>query len=127
MKSDNVCTAKFSLEEVRGRLESFREERTGRRIPEELWDAAARLCEHHSVNRVSKALGLNYMDLRKRVKVAEPKPRTAPSPGFLELDLKDLSGAKCLVEMEATDGAKLRIEGAADLLEIVRLFWGRDR
>ena len=125
MKSDNVCAINPALKKSAADWNRFEERRAPH--PRRAWDAAARLCEHHSVNRVSKALGLNYMDLRKRVKVAEPKPRTAPSPGFLELDLKDLSGAKCLVEMEATDGAKLRIEGAADLLEIVRLFWGRDR
>lgn len=66
-----------SMEEVQARFTAWRSNPgRGRRIPEDLWDAAVSLCTGRSVCKVSRALGLDYKALRSRFlrsKAVEPK------------------------------------------------------
>ncbi len=54
--------------QVRASLERWREQRRrGERIPDDLWDAAAKLGESEGVSKTSQVLRLDYYDLKSRV------------------------------------------------------------
>ena len=78
------------LEELQGRFATWRSTgRKGERIPEALWEAAAVAARELGVNRVSRAAGLDYTRLKRRVAgsgapQAETSP-TATGPVFVEL------------------------------------------
>ena len=126
-------TVKPTLEVVRNQFEVWRKRRRrGRRIPETLWQAAVELCREHSVFEVSRALRLNYNGLKNRV----PKARDTGLAvgrrsdfGFVKLDLGvPITPSECLVEMEAPNGAKMRMsfKGSPrdfDPVDLSRVFW----
>lgn len=102
-----------TLEDVRCRFETWRSgKKTGSRIPNGLWKAAVEQCQAHSILGVSRALRLNYNDLKERVhkskKVALPS-----SDGCMEFVKLDFEGQsrppECIIEMEAANGTKLRM------------------
>lgn len=102
-----------TLEEVRCRFETWRSrKKSGSRIPNGLWQAAVEQCQAHSILEVSRALRLNYNDLKDRVH--ESKKVVLPSRGgcveFVKLDFEGQSSPpECIIEMEAANGAKLRM------------------
>ena len=102
-----------ALEEVRRRFEAWRSrKKTCSRIPNGLWQAAVEQCQTHSILEVSRALRLNYTDLKDRVH--ESKKVALPSRDgcveFVELDFERQSRpTECTIEMEAANGAKLRM------------------
>lgn len=126
-------TEKPTLEVVRNQFEAWRKRRRrGRRIPEPLWQAAEEQCRKHSVGEVSGTLRLNYNDLKHRVQRSRGTglgvgPR--PDFGFVKLDLgAPITPSECLVEMEAPNGARMRISfkgGPRDFdpVELGRVFW----
>ena len=125
-------TLKANLEEVRDRFETWRKSNKVRsRIPDALWQAAVELCKDHSILRVSKALRLNYNDLKDRVqgmkKSAEPSSEGCHD--FVELDFKgSIFPSECVLEMEAANGAKMKVHFRGqhrdfDLEELARAFW----
>jgi hypothetical protein len=124
---------RHSLEVVRNQFEAWRKRRHCRsRIPEALWQAAADLCRERSVWEVSRALRLNYNDLKRRVHRSRDGGLAVghrPDLGFVKLDLgAPIAPPECLVEMEAPDGAKMRmsLRGAArdfDPVDLSRAFW----
>lgn len=127
-------TLRPTLETIRKRFQTWRrKERAGRRIPPALWGAAVELCQDHSVNKVSRALRLNYYGLKKRVH--ETKDEGLGSDlGFVKLDLGAplVSPSEWRVEMEAPNGAKmtLSLKGAPrdlDPVEMSRAFWSQGR
>ena len=127
-------TVKPTLEVVRNQLDAWRKRRRrGRRIPETLWQAAVELCREHSVFEVSRALRLNYNGLKNRVPKATREIGLAvgqhPDLGFVRLDLgAPMASSGCLVEMEAPNGARMRmslkgVPGDVDPIELSRAFW----
>ena len=114
------------LKKVRGELEEWRGQKSkGQRIPEELWGAAVRAVGRHGLNRVSRALGLDYYHLKKRLACAQRASRSGQSkkkrsradgsdhPVFVELasvatDVSDPHAA-CVVELEKGNGVRMRI------------------
>jgi len=125
---------RHSLEVVRNQFETWRKRRRcRRRIPESLWQAAVELCREHSIFEVSRALRLNYNGLKNRVPKATREIGLAvgqrPDFGFVRLDLgAPVTASECLVEMEAPNGAKMRMsfKGGArefDPVELGRAFW----
>jgi hypothetical protein len=130
-------TVRHPLEVVRNQFEAWRKRRPCRgRIPESLWQAGVALCMEHSVWEVSRALRLNYNDLKDRV----PKARVVglavgqrPDLGFVRLDLgAPIAPSECLVEMEAPNGAKMRMTFRGvlrdvDPVELSRAFWRQGR
>ena len=113
MKETTKTTAIHSLETVRCRIENWRTAKQGRRaMPEELWQAAAELTEHYSINRIAKELRLNYTALRDRISREQGHnlPTTVPSAGFVELraGVPGIAEA-CEAELETAAGAKLKI------------------
>jgi hypothetical protein len=91
------------------------------------------LCQDHSINKVSRALRLNYYGLKKRVQKTQ-EIGLGSDMGFVKLDLGAplISAAEWRVEMEAPNGAKmtLSLKGAPrdlDPLELSRAFWSQGR
>lgn len=134
MKKENHqdTALRSTLEEVRGRFETWRSrKKAGSPIPRALWEAAVSQCQDHSILEVSRSLRLNYNDLKARVQ--DPKKKALPSAGdsmeFVDLDLEGLSKPpQCIVEIEAANGAKLRIHylghhKGIDPVELVKVFW----
>lgn len=67
--------------------------RRGRRIPEALWEEAARLARTYGVSRVSAALRLSYYDLQRRARGGRlAKTRPPAQPTFVQLAAPALSG-----------------------------------
>ncbi len=128
-------TVRPTLEVVRHQFEAWRKRRRCRsRIPEDLWEAAADLCREHSLCEISQGLGLNYNDLKHRVqKSKDTDLAIGPGPdlGFVRVDLgAPMTPSGCLVEMEAPNGAKMRMsfKGGArefDPVELGRVFWSQ--
>jgi hypothetical protein len=129
----SVPAIRPSLESVRHQFETWRKRRRCRdRIPEALWEAAVELCMEHSIFEVSRALRLNYNGLKNRTPKArdmDPAVGKRSALGFVKLDLgAPIVPSECLVEMEAPNGAKMRMSfrGAPrdfDPVELGRVFW----
>ena len=127
-----ASAVRSSLEAVIKRFETWRKRRRTRGpIPDVLWGAAVALCREHSVGQVSRALGLDYYGLKKRIHKGKD---LGSELGFVKLDLGApiVSCPEWRVEMEAPNGAKmiLSLKGAArdlDPLEWSRAFWSQGR
>ena len=124
---------RHTLEAVRNQFEAWRKRRRCRtRIPEALWRAAADLYSEHSICEVSQTLRLNYNDLKDRVQRSKDRSLAigqGPDLNFVKLDLgTPIMPSECLVEMEAPNGAKMRLffRGVVrdvDPVELGRAFW----
>ena len=121
----------YNLEEVRDQFEHWRRSREKRSvIPDALWQAAILLFPKYSFCQISKALRLNYTDLKHRVEARRStfEQSAVPEPAFVELGLSGpIHPAECIVEMEDQKGAKMRMhfkgEAGLDLLELGKAFW----
>ena len=117
------------LEVLAQRFETWRRTRRGcRRIPEELWRAAADLARIQGLSRTATALKLGYHDLRRRLQGGEARdsPRR---PVFVEVPgvpLPPGGGERGTVEVVAASGARLIIRmpeaSPAELRCVVELF-----
>lgn len=113
------------------RLKAWRESRPrGKRIPEELWQAAANLARVEGLNLTARALRLDYYDLQRRLGCTPRarQPKAAPAT-FMELPPPDRAARLeegGTVELLKPSGARLRIHlpdtRAQDLLPVVRAF-----
>ena len=117
-----------TIEDVRNRFESWRARRKTRsRIPKSLWQAAVEVCETHSAYEVSRTLGLNFNVLKSRIALKKtPSSATGRSTEFVEVDFgQQLSCLECTLEMEAANGAKMKMHfrGDWDPLQMARIFW----
>lgn len=108
------------LEEAQRRFASWRGTgRKGRRIPEDLWQAATLAARELGVNPVSRAIGLDYMRLKRRVAGSDgvsPQTKRSPTttePTFVELAMGTVTRmAECVVEFEGARGKfTLRLAG----------------
>jgi len=134
MSSAPTATSASALEKVKQQFKIWRKTKTGReRIPASLWKSAAEVFEigDHSLHRISKTLHLNQTALKKYVQQQFPgaikvEPEEASSFIALELD-SSLPVSECVIEMEDTTGAKMRmcLRGNTDpnILEICKSFW----
>ena len=136
MQKENNPALPSPLESVQYQFEKWREARKSSRepIPENLWAAAIRLCNQHSINHVSRALHLSYTTLKKRIPGQKPvsKKKKSSLPFFVELDWqRNFPASECIIEMENAYGSKMRMrfKGQADLdlLELSRAFWTKGK
>ena len=128
-------TVKPTLEVARHQFEAWRKRRRCRgRIPETLWQAAADQCREHSICEVSRTLRLNYNGLKNRILRARDMGVAVgqrPDLGFVRLDFGvPMTSSECLVEMEAPNGAKMRMSFRGtprdfDPVELGRAFWSQ--
>jgi len=102
----------------------------GRRIPEPIWEAAARLARTYGVSPISAALKLSYYDLQRRARgeraVGTP---TQALPTFIELPTPKGSptqSPQCTIEVVHAGGARLLLRlpeaKSEDLLALLRVF-----
>jgi hypothetical protein len=125
-----------TLESVGHQFGAWRKRRRCRgQIPEALWQAAVELCRDHSIFEVSRALRLNYNDLKDRVQRSRDRGLAigqGPDLGFVKLDLgTPIMPSECLVEMEAPNGSKMRLSFRGvvrdvDPVELSRAFWRQE-
>ena len=104
--------ANKDIEEVRQRLESWRKTKKNQReqIPAYLWQEAAGLARKYSVNSVSSALRLSYMDLKEHAYGhTNPRTKKRKTPSFLEIGPMAPPSGETTLEMESTKGSKIRI------------------
>lgn len=128
------------LEKTRQRLERWRQTHPAKsRIPERLWDAAARMAERYGVACTASVLRLDYYRLKRRTEQnafhRSETPSAATRTTFLELPVPVQTAAavptaaECVVELEDGAGAKMRIHlkgvEAADPAAWIRSFVGR--
>ena len=117
------------LQKVRDRFETWRRrKKPGSRIPKALWQAAVESCKGDSVLQVSRALRLNYNDLKEHVDAAEELGNSGPDCDldFVQLGFgASILPSECTLELEASNGAKMKIgfKGAVDALALCEAFW----
>ena len=123
------------VEEVRQHLERWRETRTTRDLPEELWGSAVELAKAHGASAIARALRLHYGRLKHRAEAAverEGASPKSPHPLFVEFDMSpSASPAECIIELEDQARAKMtiRLRGATDIdvVGLTEAFWRRER
>ena len=130
-------STKLTLEEACNRFETWRKgKKRGSRIPKSLWAAAVTVCADHTVCQVSKALRLDYSELKRRVAATTrmgADHQVVSGAEFVEVCLgaEDPAGL-CSVEMENAAGGKLKMTFSGkcrdfDPMELARVFWGGGR
>ena len=103
-----------TLESIQQQFKTWRAEKTGREpIPEQLWEAAVRLCRDHPPTRVSRILRLSFNDLKHLL------PETTPVE-FSEMDFSAIAGPWQL-ECRRSDGGQLRVISTGPLPDLSRL------
>jgi hypothetical protein len=122
-----------TLELIRNQFETWRRRRRCRSpIPESLWQAAVRLCRAHSICEVSRTLRLNFNDLKDRVvKARDTSVAVKPHPDLTLIKVglgMPIGSSECIVEMEAPNGARMRMSlkgslGECDPIDLSRVFW----
>ena len=121
-KAGRADTAVASL---RAQFDAWRgRRRRGARIPEELWRAAAGAAHEHGVHAVSRALGLDYGQLKRRAGgLVQRRPVTERASGlFVEVERPAAEPAlACVVELEKSNGTRMRI----CVREAATVDWGR--
>jgi hypothetical protein len=120
------------LAELREEIDRWRRTRVkAGRMPEALWQAAARLAEKHGVNRVASPLGLDYYGLKRRLEVERERVRAVvTSPTFVDLRAGAVRSAPpsaplaSVLELEKPDGEKLtlRFWSPLDAMAIMESF-----
>lgn len=113
------------------RLKTWRAIRPGRRrIPDELWRAAADVARIHGLSRTATALKLGYHGLRRRLQGGAARDnRRRRAPVFMEVAAVPMppgDGERGTVELIAASGARLilRVPDASpnELLSMVQVF-----
>lgn len=111
METERTQELPAAIEGARVEIEAWRaQRRRGERIPAQVWQSAVRAASRHGVHPVSRALGLDYMRLKRRVGEAS-RGEPAVSGGFVELGggLPRAEGVGCIVELEKGNGTRMRI------------------
>lgn len=115
MASKQIKELPAEVARVQRQLDEWRGQRShGQRIPEELWGAAVQAVHQHGLNCVSRALSLDYYQLKKRSGLCKGKRGARPEAGvgamFVELEPARVeTGTTCVVELEKGNGTKLRV------------------
>ena len=88
-----------TMDGVRAELEAWRaQRRRGERIPGGVWRSVVGAAQRHGVDRVSRALGLDYVRLKRRVAEARANGDGGRGEGvFVELEGTAVAtGAACV-------------------------------
>ena len=116
-----------SLLQAQRKIEQWRQQHRPRaRIPEELWREAAQLACAHGINRIAKAMRLDYYALKKHAAAAAESGEHVPE--FVEVLPGGMPALQpeCTIELEEAGGAKMRIRlqggDLPDVAELTRAF-----
>ena len=116
----------FTLESVRQQFNDWRASRSSKRerIPPGLWQAAVQLCGVHSVNYVSRSLGLSYTALKKLLPGTQAiKDKSVQ---FLQLEVDSPCSDHWQMECTRADGGRLHLSATGSvpaLAEMLQGFW----
>lgn len=116
--------SKSNLKKVSRQFKLWRKRRPNQRsvIPDELWRAAAGLCETFPIGQVRAELGVDYSKLR--AKMAE-FDHLKVAPTFINVELPTRPGRDPVVEWVRPDGARLRVRvEQSQLKQVVAEFFG---
>ena len=122
------------------RVERWRKERPSRatRIPQEIWDEAARVVQIEGLSATASALRFEYYALKKHVDragggsalatVTTPSVKVQREPSFVQVQMPE-SDARVVIELSAPSGDRMRIESRdaaqLDVVGMVQAFWSR--
>ncbi len=117
------------LVDVKGELNAWRGlSRKRQKIPEAIWVKAVRAAKRHGLNPVSKALGLDYSCLKRRVHESGGSSGSTLTPAFVEVKSAHAEDLACVIELEKGGGARMRIcvksAGSVDWCRIKEAFLG---
>ena len=130
---NNGCSEglQVELKQVRDELTAWRATPGKRKIPEPVLRKAVQVAKRHGLNPVSKALGLDYSCLKRRVdeRCKSRNRRVDLVPAFVEVRPEPQSDDRaCVVELEKSNGTRLRIcvkaATAVDWSKIKEVFLG---
>lgn len=122
------------LGEVQKQVERWRRQGGGRgkRLPQELWDAAVDVARVEGAYATSQALRMNYGNLKERMSGSSSKERseeTSP-PVFIELERGSFGSRqvdRTVVELEGKRGGRMRIDvtgtSRLDIVGLAQAFW----
>ena len=131
--TDSAATGE-EIEGLRARIEAWRRsEHRGRRMPEELWQEAGAAARKLGVCPVSRALGLGYQTLKRRVSPNEPSPSNVVShPRFIEVagfaPMNGVAADEAIMEMAFADGSRLTVrlkDSSPALLRVIQAWRGQ--
>jgi hypothetical protein len=99
----------------------------GDRIPDRLWNSAARIAADYGVHPTAKALTLDYYSLKQRVD-QQAAANAASDVTFVELPPPSFGQVnECVIELEDGAGASMRMHlkgvDLPDVLALGRSFW----
>ena len=129
MRSRKHSEVPSSLSRLGQRFAAWRKTRVlGERIPETLWNSAAKMAAEHGLNRTARVLKLDYYSLKKRLDDASG---SAESSTFVELPSSSLAiASECVIDLEDATGARMRVHlkgpNLPDVLALSRSFWKAD-
>jgi len=100
--------------------------RPGERIPQQLWNSAAKLAADCGLNQTAKVLKLDYYSLKRHV--SEQAGEAAANAAFIELPTAPVVHAnECIIELKDGAGASMRMHWKGsetpDLLALGHSFW----
>ena len=124
-------TASQELNELRKRVDTWREQQVKRRrIPEELWDAAAQVAKIDGVWLTARETRFNYDKLLK-LTLAQSSKLAAT---FVELPVSmmqpshvpTIESSRAVIEMVGARGDRMRVDvgGGVDVVGLTQAFWG---
>ena len=128
MEQHPILNAEPNLDEIRSQLENWRKNKTNKRepIPKELWQAAAKLAQKHSIATVSKELRLRYASLKKHIYGPPISKNKAKEklPSFVELKYSQPLLSGITVDIENKRGARMRIclKESFDITKLIKSF-----
>jgi len=137
----SVSVSDAQLTVVVNRFQEWRRSRTKiERIPEALWHAAVALYPRYSVFRIARALRLNFVELRDRVRPKakasgrvnrKSTPASVQRLHFMELPAAAVGGSQSECQLKVRNGRRgtritLRFKGSGvgQLLERLCGLWG---
>ena len=119
------------VERARKKFEVWRRSRKrSTPIPEGLWKSAVVAAKEVGINRTSRALGLEYYALKKRV-VASTDRAPMKASSFVEFEsVAPPFFTEWAVEMDNGSGSRLRVAvrspSGPDVVALSRTFWGEE-
>lgn len=120
------------MKKVQEQFENWRKNRKtiSCRIPENLWEAAVGLYGEYKISEISKVLRLGGGQLKKRISNAQEKKVTSTRT-FIQMEIPkpQSTQGEWLIEVENSDGAKMKISGSGlqipDIALICQSFVGK--
>ena len=120
-----------TIEQLREKLVKWRKIKKYNRepVPKDIWKDATALARKYSIYKVSKALSLNYVNLKARVVGPSKKKTENKITPFIELGQLP-STTEIVLEMENRKGSRLKIclKGTTDFdpMDLAKTFYQKN-